>query len=170
MAGFFESASLFDNGPGGFGPEPLATLIASGQNLLQADGDGATLLHHACEQGHLDAVVMLVEAGAALEALARDGRTPLHMACVMAGSDHARGTGHVECAKYLQAQGAVTSTQDMYGRTALSYLPHEAKRVGLNVPSCDGGGAVWAITQVTPKSAVREGSVAQAGQIQLGNA
>ena len=127
MALFYEAAANFDEDA-----QPLLDLIGSGQNLEQADRDGMTLLHHACEQGHADAVVALVEAGAALEAQTREGRTALHVACIFANDPEARGTGHVACCHYLQQCGAATGTQDAYGRTALSYLPIDYKRVGLD--------------------------------------
>ena len=73
MAGHFESASHYDENP-----QPLRDLINSTADLGRADRMGLTLLHYACREGHLDAVVALVEAGAPLEAKDRDARTPLH--------------------------------------------------------------------------------------------
>jgi ankyrin repeat protein len=63
MAGYYEAASNFDEDP-----TPLRTLIESSASLGRSDREGLTLLHYACREGHLDAVIMLVEAGVALEA------------------------------------------------------------------------------------------------------
>jgi len=168
MALYYDSASHFDKD--GLGPEKLSQLIASGYNLQLADRQGMTLLHHACFHGHGHAVAMLVKAGVAIEAQDREGRTPLHLACLMAGplgKGRARGKDHVNISTYLQEQGAVTSTQDCYGHTPLSYLPQEAKSLGLGIESVDGGAAVWAEEVVTSGSCVLAGSVAQASVIQM---
>lgn len=107
MAGFFEAAANFDADS-----SPLRELVASSNDIGRADNDGMTLLHYACREGHLEAVMILVEAGVALEGQDRDARTPLHLACLMAGKGQSRGRGHVDIAAYLQQQGAATSTQD----------------------------------------------------------
>ena len=135
MANFFEAASHFDEDP-----QPLQDLINSTPDLIgRSDRMGLTLLHYACREGHKAAVVMLVEAGVALEAQDRDARTPLHFACMMAGkASHTRGHGHVAICQYLQQENASTATQDKYGHTPLSYLPQNAKRLGLMTPSADG--------------------------------
>ena len=67
MAGFYESAVFYDEDP-----QPLRTLVESSSDLGRSDRDGLTLLHYACREGHLDAVVLLVEAGVALEAQDRE--------------------------------------------------------------------------------------------------
>ena len=150
MAGHFESASHYDENP-----QPLRDLINSTADLGRADRMGLTLLHYACREGHLDAVVALVEAGAPLEAKDRDARTPLHLACMMAGKlEQTRGQDHVAISNYLQYEGAIPSTQDKYGHTPLSYLPQRAKRLGLMTPSVDGRSAVWAVEQVSARSDV----------------
>lgn len=150
MAGHFESASHYDENP-----QPLRDLINSTADLGRADRMGLTLLHYACREGHLDAVVALVEAGAPLEAKDRDARTPLHLACMMAGKlEQTRGQDHVAISNYLQYEGAIPSTQDKYGHTPLSYLPQRAKRLGLMTPSVDGRSAMWAVEQVSARSDV----------------
>ena len=68
MAGFFEAAAQFD-----LDPEPLKQLVAKqSEHLGRSDRDGLTLLHYASREGHLTAVVMLVEEGVALEAQDRE--------------------------------------------------------------------------------------------------
>ena len=162
MAGFFEAATHFDADP-----TPLQALIQNNEDLLgRSDRLGMTLLHYACREGHLPAVTMLVEAGVALETQDRDARTPLHLACMMAGKlQHTRGRDHVAIANYLQAEGAMTGSQDKYGATPLSYLPQRAKRIGLMTPSVDGSGAVWDVKQVGKDDPALKGSVAQSMRI-----
>ena len=160
MAHFYEAAACFDDAASA---AHLRELVASSDDLGRSDRDGKTLLHYACREGHLKAVQMLVRAGVALEAQDRDGRTPLHLACLMANPSHrkgCRGNQHVSIAGYLQHENACTSTQDKYGYTPLAYLPPEAKRVGLNVPSVDGRTATWTVSEVHRGGAVLEGSVA----------
>lgn len=165
MALFFEAASHYDLSNDR--SNALNELIALDQNLGRPDGAGKTLLHHACEQGHGKAVAALVRAGVALEGQDRDGRTPLHLACLMASHPaRARGTDHVAICKYLLEAGASTSTQDKHGAMPISYLPHEAKRIGLNAPSIDGSQAVWAVETVHHSHPVIQGSVAQGSAIQ----
>ena len=163
MAGFYEAAAHYDADP-----QPLKTLIDSGNRIDRSDRLGMTLLHYACREGHLDAVVDLVEAGAMLEAQDRDSRTPLHLACMMAGKlQHTRGREHVAISTYLQQEGAATSTQDKYGATPLSYLPQRAKRVGLMTPHVHGPGGAWAVEMVGKTGPVLKGSVAQSTHIHV---
>jgi len=110
---------------------------------------------------------MLVDAGVALEAQDRNGRTPLHLACLMADKgQRTRGNEHVSISSFLQAKGANTGTQDAYGHTPLSYLGMANKRVGLNAPAISGYSSKWATEEVHSRSAVLKGSVAQAAIIQ----
>ena len=163
MEGFYEAAAHFD-----LDPNPLRELINSTANLGRSDRHGLTLLHYACREGHLAAVVMLVEAGVVLEAQDRDARTPMHLACMMAGKPgHTRGREHVAICQYLQQEGAATATQDKYGHTPLSYLPERAKRIGLMTPKVDGQGAQWAVEVVDKQSQVLNGSVAQSAAVRI---
>ena len=163
MAGFYEAAAHFDADP-----QPLRDLINSSAELGRADRLGLTLLHYACREGHLAAVVLLVEAGVQLEMQDRDARTPLHLACMMAGKlQHTRGREHVAISQYLQQEGAATATQDKYGHTPLSYLPQRAKRIGLMTPAVGGEGAIWAIEQVGQDGTTLKGPVAQSAAVRV---
>ena len=156
-AGFFDAATHFDAAP-----EALHDLIDAGLDLARVDRDGKTLLHLACAQGHLAAVVLLAQNGVPLEAQDSDGRTPLHLACLMAGREGARGSEHAQVVAFLQEQGAATGTQDVYGHTPLSYLPQALKSVGRKKTAfVDGREPSWVVSVVDEKSAVRQGAVAQ---------
>ena len=155
-AGFFDAATHFDAAP-----EALHDLIDAGLDLARTDRDGKTLLHLACAQGHLAAVVLLAQNGVPLEAQDSDGRTPLHLACLMAGREGARGSEHAQVVAFLQEQGAATGTQDVYGHTPLSYLPQALKSVGRATAFVDGREPSWVVSVVDEKSAVRQGAVAQ---------
>lgn len=88
---------------------------------------------------------------------------------------------HVEIAKYLQIEGAVTSTPDKYNRVPLSYLPQAAKKngvvssVAMRTPAVYEPRSVWAVEQVMPynrerlgrNGGVLDGSVAQASDVIL---
>ena len=57
MSGFFEAAAHYDEAP-----EALHALIEGSPAMLgRCDTAGLTLLHYACREGHLDAVIQLVE-------------------------------------------------------------------------------------------------------------
>ena len=161
-AGFFDAATHFDAAP-----EALHDLIDAGLDLARVDRDGKTLLHLACAQGHLAAVVLLAQNGVPLEAQDSDGRTPLHLACLMAGREGARGSEHAQVVAFLQEQGAATGTQDVYGHTPLSYLPQRAKRIGLMTPAVDGRKALWAVEQVGKDGVPLKGSVAQSLEVRV---
>jgi hypothetical protein len=97
----------------------------------------------------------------------RSARTPLHLACLMAGKHMSRGSRHVEIARYLVQEGAATSTQDRWNRVPLAYLPQSAKRLGINTPAAYAPSAVWAVEEVTRGGAVLDGSVAQSTTVHL---
>ena len=48
--------------------------------MNQADTDGFTPLFIACQEGHLEGVQLLLEAGAAVDQAKGDGTTPLYIA------------------------------------------------------------------------------------------
>ncbi|EOD30835.1 hypothetical protein EMIHUDRAFT_365236, partial [Emiliania huxleyi CCMP1516] len=59
--------------------------------------NGATPLHVACQQGHVECARLLLEAGAAIDQADEQGATPLFAACQ---------DGHLEVAKLLSSYGA----------------------------------------------------------------
>ena len=115
---------------GGWIPEPpvveaarrgdvsaLWELIAQGADVNESYGDGTTALHSAAMEGHVEAVRLLITAGANIEAGTRLGHyTPLHLASrnghavvvealLEAGSDvHARSSNGGVTALHLAAE------------------------------------------------------------------
>ncbi|KAI8062269.1 acyl-CoA-binding protein [Gongronella butleri] len=57
----------------------LALLKVDPKHVHSRDRNGLTALHHACDRGHLEAVKLLVEKGADINAVSKDDlETPLH--------------------------------------------------------------------------------------------
>ncbi|XP_038063428.1 histone-lysine N-methyltransferase EHMT2-like isoform X2 [Patiria miniata] len=69
-----------------------------------------TALHPAAAAGHLEIIVMLLQAGANMEAEDEDHKTPLHMAVE---------NGHNDSMRYLIKHGAVVQHKDDEGMTIL---------------------------------------------------
>ena len=69
-------------------------------------------LIEACQTGHLDRVRALIRPGAYVNAVGKDGNTPLHLASL---------GGHTEIVKALIQAGADVNAVDVYGKTALYY-------------------------------------------------
>ena len=90
----------------------LERLLEQGADANSARGDGMTALHFAAELGHVEAVRILLQAGADVAAGTRIGHyTPLHLA--------SRG-GHVAVAKSLLEAGAdARATTTSSGSTPL---------------------------------------------------
>jgi ankyrin repeat protein len=68
-------------------------LVATGVNVDERDANGATALHWASCNGHVDVMMALVELSADKDAKDADGDTPLHVAAAY---------GHVEAIKALE--------------------------------------------------------------------
>src|SRR5215211_6823228 len=59
----------------------VRALLRQGEDVNAAQGDGMTALHWAAELGDADMAAMLIQAGARVQALTRNGAyTPLHRA------------------------------------------------------------------------------------------
>ncbi len=90
----------------------LQTLIENNPDLLTTpDSTGSLPLHLAALRGQLEAVELLVDAGAEVSVGDGDNTTPL--VCATIG-------GHLEVVKYLVSQGASLTETDNYGQTALT--------------------------------------------------
>ena len=94
--------------------EYLRTLLADLRTgLAITDLQGRTALHIAAERANLEAIGLLCEAGAPLDAGDIDGRTPLHHA-LRAPDPHS-----IRAMQQLMECGANVSAQDKFGRTVL---------------------------------------------------
>lgn len=62
-------------------PDAVMTLLANGADPRVADGEGRTALHFATLVAEPDVAALLLDAGAPIDVLNRDGYSPLGMAC-----------------------------------------------------------------------------------------
>lgn len=94
--------------------DAIAALLDGNSGLLDArDTDGSTPLHCAVWKGHVDAVRLLLDAGADVHALNHNdhwGDTSLHAAA---------HSNNRECVELLIRHGADVNAQDAAGRTPL---------------------------------------------------
>lgn len=120
--------------------ETTKTLIAAGVDIESCATDGMTALMHSAIRGDLDAVRILLEAGAdANKQASQGGATSL---------TYASSTGHTETVKLLLDSGADPQTKDHSGRTFLHAavgggvldIVHFALSAGIdiNAKSADG--------------------------------
>jgi len=86
----------------------------AGLAVDEADEDGHTALHWACDAGHMEVARCLLEYGAAPNTQNVDGSTPLHMACVCE---------HYELARMLLERGANVGLRDGDGLTPADLAP-----------------------------------------------
>ena len=86
----------------------------AGLAVDEADDDGHTALHWACDAGHMEVARCLLEYGAAPNAQNVDGSTPLHMACVCE---------HHELARLLLERGADVGLRDGDGQSPADLAP-----------------------------------------------
>ncbi|MBA0273623.1 ankyrin repeat domain-containing protein [Stenotrophomonas maltophilia] len=94
--------------------EYLRALLADPRTgLAITDLQGRTALHIAAERANLEAIGLLCEAGAPLDAGDIDGRTPLHHAL------RAPDPQSIGAMQRLMEYGANVSAQDKFGRTVL---------------------------------------------------
>ena len=71
----------------------------------------STALHRAADHGHAGVCALLLERGAAIHAVNKDGKTALHYAAYY---------GYTDACALLQERGAVIEAVDNEGRTAHS--------------------------------------------------
>jgi hypothetical protein len=89
-------------------------LRIDGELLQRTDRRGRTALHRACVNQQFEAVRLLVDRGADVNAVDRDGNPPLHLAVKV------RGTGAVPFLQLLLDHGADPGLADGEGKTALA--------------------------------------------------
>lgn len=82
----------------------------SADNINNKDEDGFTALHLAADRGHVEAVKILIDAGADLNIKTDDEETALHLACI---------AEQLETAKLLIEKGCDQTLVDAEGKTAL---------------------------------------------------
>ncbi len=93
--------------------DAVRALLAAGEDVNAARGDGMTALHWAAMKGRLDVAEVLIEAGAELEAGTRlGGHTPLHVASRAA---------HAPLVEALLTAGADALAATSTGATALHF-------------------------------------------------
>lgn len=102
----------------------VQTLLAHSRNdgwqLHASAATGKTAVHIAAEQGHPSTVIMLLDAGADVDAVAAAGDTPLHLAAAK---------GHVEVAERLLERGARLDVVNGEGRTARQVAERNKREV-----------------------------------------
>jgi ankyrin repeat protein len=84
-------------------PDAVMTLLANGADPRVTDADGNTPLHHAARSSDPGVAALLRDAAAELDALNRDGLSPLAMACQV---------GNWRLAKFLLERGASAEPRD----------------------------------------------------------
>lgn len=101
----------------------IAALIAGDRGAMPIDADGVTVLHkalHIYSARRIAIVQQLIAAGADVNAVARDGRTPLHWAC---------GFDVPDAVPLLLRAGAKVEARDEDGNTPLFTARPEAARM-----------------------------------------
>ena len=83
-------------------PEAVMTLLANGADPRVADTDGNTPLHHAARSSDPGVAALLRDAAADIDAINRDGITPLGIACA---------SGNWRLARFLLERGAKPEPQ-----------------------------------------------------------
>lgn len=86
----------------------LRECLNDGSVVHKRDTQRMSMLHWACDRGHLEVVRLLLDKGADPEAKDVEGQTPLH---------YASSCGHLQVAELLLERGAQRSTKDDEGQT-----------------------------------------------------
>ncbi|CAG8489069.1 1482_t:CDS:2 [Diversispora eburnea] len=81
---------------------------------------GLSLLHWACDRGHLEIVKLLIERGSNINILTNENETPFHYACL---------SEHLECSRHLYRNNIDITIKDKEGLTALEQCDEEFKQL-----------------------------------------
>jgi ankyrin repeat protein len=101
--------------------EAVRSALASDAGAaLETDGDGRTPLHHAASRGYLEIAILLIDAGADVNATDEDGERPIHRA-VRYDED--------QVVELLLERGAEVDARNGYGRTPLLLVARETGSV-----------------------------------------
>lgn len=97
------------------GGDPLKDHLSSGGDvlILARDTQLRSGLHYACGRGDVEAVDAMLACGAEIDAVDKDGYTPLHIAA---------GYLHEEVISVLMKSGADPALEDNSGRSALNLI------------------------------------------------
>jgi ankyrin repeat protein len=124
-AGNFGSTAIHSAASNGSGDntEILALLLRQGAKTDKQGLDGYTPLHWAARCGLMKKTQMLLNAGAPMEALDKQGDTPLHLAIM---------EQHFDVAKLLVARGAKLDLRSASGLGDLAYLRQNLRPANVN--------------------------------------
>jgi len=112
----------------------VATLLETDPGLVRAtDDDGRTALHHAATYGHANIALILLDAGADIDAREEDGETPLH---------YAAWRSEVDVAELLVEFGADLEIRNDWGRTPLLIVARETGNAEMARRLIDAGAVV----------------------------
>jgi len=130
----------------------LTTIIASGVNLESPHPkDGQTALMYASSNGYVDAMEVLIKAGAKLESRDKFGYTALHVAAT---------TGEAKSILLLLASGCNVDARNKFGHSALKMAREEKRAAAIAVLENAMANASREATSATSASSSSAGAAA----------